>query len=282
LIDTLQLNFGVPVDHYVQIDFCAFRQLVDAVGGIEVPFERPARDTASGLVVTETGCVNLDGDMALSYVRSRKYEYEDPIGSGTWIRDGTSDLGRIARQQDFVRRTIRKAINDGLYSPDIASALITANRDYVVTDAGLTARRLLEFANTLRDLDAATITAYRIESRTEITAAGEDVQRPLINGSNMKAILSVFRGEALIASAPEQVLESTTTIALPTTSTSTTIPTATTTTTEPTSDESDADADADRDDGTAVTTTQAPTTVPQLEVTENLAGVSPSRDLVCN
>ncbi|HZB42208.1 MAG TPA: LCP family protein, partial [Ilumatobacter sp.] len=44
LQEVLNLNFGVQVDHYIQIDFCAFRRLVQAVGGVEIPFEYPARD----------------------------------------------------------------------------------------------------------------------------------------------------------------------------------------------------------------------------------------------
>jgi LCP family protein required for cell wall assembly len=264
LIDALQLNFGVPVDHYVQIDFCAFRELVDAVGGVAVPFEYPARDRRSGLAIGETGCVNLGGDMALSYVRSRHYEYEDPVGSGNWIKDGTSDFGRISRQQDFVRRTISKVVNEGLYSPDVAAALIEANREYLVTDAELTPRRMLEFANTLRSLDPSQVTTYRIESITELTATGDDVQRPLLQNPNMRAILSVFRGEATIASAPEQTVGTTTTLALPTT---TTVPDDAATTDEST-------------DSSVPTSVE--TTLPQVEATENLAGVSPSRDIVCS
>lgn len=263
LIDTLQLNFGVPVDHYVQIDFCAFRQLVDAVGGVEVPFEFPARDRRSGLAIPDTGCVRLDGTTALAYVRSRHYEFEDPIGSGNWIKDGTSDFGRISRQQDFVRRTISKVVSEGMYTPDVATALIEANREYLVTDAELTPRRMLEFANTLRKLDPSSVTTYRIESTTEFTAAGDSVQRPLIRNSNMRAILSVFRGEATIASAPEQTVGSTTTLALPSTTT----------------------IAADDDDGDGPTTSvPAPvaTTLPQVEANENTAGVAPPRDVFCN
>ena len=137
----------------MQVDFCAFRELVDAVGGVDVPFEFPARDRKSGLVVAETGCISLEGDMALAYVRSRSYEFEDPPGSGEWTTDGTSDFGRIGRQQDFLRRVVAKVINDGLYSPNVASALITTNQKYLVTDTGLTVNRMLEFANTLRRLD---------------------------------------------------------------------------------------------------------------------------------
>jgi len=114
LQEVLNLNFGVQIDHYIQIDFCAFRRLVQAVGGVEIPFQYPARDKPSNgnpplFLVEQTGCVNLDGDTALAYVRSRHYQYEDPPGSGHWVSDPTSDFGRISRQQDFLRHAGRHA-----------------------------------------------------------------------------------------------------------------------------------------------------------------------------
>ena len=77
LQDTIFLNFRVPIDHYIQVDFCAFKRLVDAVGGVKVPFEYPARDPNTGLDVPASGgeCFEFDGDHALAYVRSRHYEY---------------------------------------------------------------------------------------------------------------------------------------------------------------------------------------------------------------
>ena len=264
LIDTIQYNFGVPVDHYIQIDFCAFRRLVDAVGGVEIPFEAPAYDVKSGFVVDTTGCVNLDGDMALAYARSRHYTYEDPPGSGEFVEDPTSDFGRIARQQDFLRRVIAKVVNEGQYSPDVATALINANAEHLVTDAELTPRRMLEFAATLRNLDPATVTTYRIES-TNQTYSGKDVERPRIGGENMQAILAVFRGEALLASAPEQIDETETAVTMATTTTTTTMP----------DDETDSSG---RDGGTDVTAT----TVPTVQTEENVTGVVPPRDLICD
>lgn len=258
LIDTIWMNFGIPIDHYVQIDFCAFERIVDAVGGIEVPFQHPARDDKSGLYIANAGCVRLDGDSALAYVRSRHYQYEDPAGSGDWFIDGTSDFGRIARQQDFLRRMISTAINDGLYSPSVATALITTNRDYLVTDTGLTVRRMLEFANTLRQLDPSEITTYRIESSSQTTDAGELVERPRIEGSNMRAILAVFRGEATLASAPEQEFEPKNTTTLP----------ATTTTLADSADEP--------------VTGPTATTLPQVEAEENTVGVAPDRNITCD
>ncbi len=284
LIDTIFLNFGVPVDHYVQVDFCAFRELVDAVGGVEVPFEFPARDTASGLRIEEVGCVNLDADMALAYVRSRKYQYESPPGSGVWRTDGTSDFGRISRQQDFLRRVVAKVIDEGLYSPSVLTALIDTNREYVVTDTGLTLQRMLEFANTLRRLEPGEITTYRVESTSETTIDGSQVERPRIQNDNMQAILAVFRGEALLAEAPEQVLGesgTSTTIATTTdttTATTTTAPAASTTTLA----SADADDDtSDADDPADAPTSATATTLPSVEAEENVVGVAPSRDSTC-
>ena len=118
LIDTIYENFGIGIDHYIQVDFCTFKTLVDAVGGVTVPFAYPARDPNTGLNVPTTGCFTFDGDHALAYVRSRHYEYEDPPGSGNWKTDGTSDLGRISRQQDFLRRTLAERARQGLPQPE--------------------------------------------------------------------------------------------------------------------------------------------------------------------
>jgi LCP family protein required for cell wall assembly len=266
LIDTIFLNFGIPVDHYIQVDFCAFEKLVDAVGGVAVPFELPARDRASNLSIPIAGCINLDGQTALSYVRSRQYESEDPAGSGNWVKDGTSDFGRIARQQDFLRRVVSKVIRDGLYSPSVASALIETNREFLVTDSELTARKMLEFANTMRRLDPSEITTYRIESRSE-TRGGDQVEIPLIRGPNMTAILSVFRGEARLVDAPDQVFEAdvistTTVLAEPIETPSTTLANAPST--------------------TLVKTPVTTSTLASVQAAENPLGVAPDRDVVCS
>ncbi len=92
-------NLGIPVHHYVEINFVSFGQLVDAVGGIDVTFEFPSRDTASGLVVDEAGVQHLDGTQALAYVRSRHFE---ELENDVWVEDPLSDLGRVARQRAFL------------------------------------------------------------------------------------------------------------------------------------------------------------------------------------
>jgi LCP family protein required for cell wall assembly len=251
LIDTIWQNFGIPIDHYIQVDFCAFRTLVNAVGGVAVPFEDPARDPASGLNVPEAGCVTLNGDMALAYVRSRKYQWQDD--NGDWHTDGTSDFGRISRQQDFLRRMLAKVISDELYRPDTIGALIETNREYLVTDEALTPRRIIEFANALRHVDPAAIATYRVASRG-INVGGAAMQEPLLGGDNMQAILAVFRGHATLAAAPDQVFETT----VPEDAATTTVATSVATTEPATA-------------GTGPATAPLPTVVAEI----NTEGVSP-------
>lgn len=99
-------QLGIPVDHYLQIDFVAFSRLVDALGGITIDFPHPARDEHSGLYVDVAGPVRLDGPGALAYVRSRYYT---ELVDGRWRVDGTADIGRTIRQRAFLTALLRTA-----------------------------------------------------------------------------------------------------------------------------------------------------------------------------
>jgi LCP family protein required for cell wall assembly len=211
LIDTIYENFGVGIDHFIQVDFCTFKTLVNAVGGVTVPFAYPARDPNTGLDVPTTGCYTFDGDHALAYVRSRKYEYEDPPGSGNWEDDESSDLGRISRQQDFLRRTLQSVLSKGLLNPSVARGLIgAATSGEVVTSSELTLAKLMEFAGVLRDVEPEAIPSYQIEAVGR-TIGGAAVLEPRIDGDNMQAVLAMFRGESSLADAPVQSFDPTTT-----------------------------------------------------------------------
>ncbi|HVF14901.1 MAG TPA: LCP family protein, partial [Acidimicrobiales bacterium] len=86
LIATIEEAMGFPINHYVEIDFTGFRDIVNAVGGVKIYFPSPVRDEVAGLSVDDPGCVKLDGDAGLAFVRSRNFEsYE----SGEWQVDPT-------------------------------------------------------------------------------------------------------------------------------------------------------------------------------------------------
>jgi LCP family protein required for cell wall assembly len=263
LIDTIYQNFGINTDHFVQVDFCAFRTLVNAVGGVAVPFATPVRDPNTGLNVPEAGCFTFDGDHALAYARSRKLQYLDP--SGEWRQDPTSDLGRISRQQDFLRRTVSSLLSKGAYNPDVAGGLIETLSEYIVADPSLTPRKMLEFAGVLSGVDPAAITTYQIDADPR-TIQGNAVLVPSIEGNNMQAVLAVFRGEATLGDAPVQVL-------------GTTPDTAATT---PSSESPPTTGPAvDPGAGTTVPEPAPATTLPSVQPDENLFGVVPDKNVSC-
>jgi len=195
-----------------------------------VPFSTRIVDKHVGLDVP-AGCHTFSGDEALAYARSRHLTWIDENGKAH--EDRASDLGRISRQQDFLRRTLEAALKKGVFNPKVASALIESMQKYIVRDTGLgSLNDMLKFAGVLKDLDPTTIRTYQIEA-SRLIVSGNDVLDPKIKGANMQAILSIFKGEAPLAGAPEQVFETTTTVTgttVPGGSTTSTLPVATTTT----------------------------------------------------
>ncbi len=74
-IETLKANYGIDINHYIEVDFESFRGIVNAIGSVPIYFPYPARDELTGLSVIAGGCIRLDGYNALAYVRSRFLEY---------------------------------------------------------------------------------------------------------------------------------------------------------------------------------------------------------------
>jgi anionic cell wall polymer biosynthesis LytR-Cps2A-Psr (LCP) family protein len=186
----------------VNIDFCAFKQIVDAVGGVRVPFSTPIKDENTGLLIETAGCHNFGGEEGLAYVRSRKLRYFDE-SKKAWVTDGNADRGRISRQQDFLRRAIQKAIDRGSGSPRIAKQLIDAGIEHVILDSELTAGKILELALSMKDLDPATMQTYQVEGEGA-NVGGQSVILPTLDTEIMSAILAVFRGEAFLSAAPAE------------------------------------------------------------------------------
>ena len=106
LLKTVQQNFGIPINRYMEVDFVTFAGLVDAVGGVNIDFPYPAFDTQSGLDIKQAGSVKLNGQQALAFVRSR--HYTEIKEDGKPHEDPTADLGRVSRQQDFMRAVMQK------------------------------------------------------------------------------------------------------------------------------------------------------------------------------
>ncbi len=99
-VRTVEHMTKVKIDHYLEIDFISFMRTVDVLGGVEICTARPLRDPVTGLDLA-AGAHRLDGGQALQYVRSRQ-------------ADGSSDLGRMRRQQRFMASLIAQATSSGV------------------------------------------------------------------------------------------------------------------------------------------------------------------------
>src|SRR5688572_2728708 len=67
LIDTIRQDFGIEINHYVEIDFTGFQRLVSALDGVPVYLDTMYRDRSSGLPGIGPGCAVLDGETALAF-----------------------------------------------------------------------------------------------------------------------------------------------------------------------------------------------------------------------
>jgi LCP family protein required for cell wall assembly len=190
LIGVLNDYLGIPVHHYVQVDFRGFRDLVDAIGGVPVYFPYAARDRNSGLRQFSRGCVTLTAEQALAYARSRHYEQ---MIDGEWETDPSSDLGRIQRQQDFIRRALDRAVSKGARNPGTLDRLLDAALSSVTIDDDLTTGDILDLGQRFREFDPESLQTYSVPVERDFVG-GADILRLL--PSQAEPTLAMFRGTA--------------------------------------------------------------------------------------
>ncbi len=152
IIETIEQDFDVPINHYLEVDFEGFRNLVNAIGSVPIYFTTPARDTYTGLSIALPGCYHLNGNEALAYVRSRHYQYKTSA-TDSWHEDPYSDLGRIQRQQYFIRSLAQVAISTAARHPLKADNILKKAFASLVRDKGLGLSDMLGLAGALRNTD---------------------------------------------------------------------------------------------------------------------------------
>lgn len=184
LIDTVQTSLGIPIHHYVEVDFNAFKEIIAALGGVDLCFDYPTRDKNTGLDIPAPGCYVLDPIQSLAYARSRYYE---ELKNGKWDIDGRADLGRIERQQLFFETAVSRSVSRVLSNPFRAGDLIVAAVDSLKVDKGTD---LLEMANAIRPIASGGIVRIPLPVYGD-TVRGKSILR-LAKGS--PAILEYLAG----------------------------------------------------------------------------------------
>ncbi len=170
LADTLKINLGVPVDHWVRIDFQGFARVVDALGGVDMVVACPVNlrflpptSAEEEEMILEPGVYHMDGTTALRYVRTRR---------------GGNDFERARRQHQFL-----KAMWAQTKSPDLIlkiPALWSALKGSYQTDLEL--GDVLSLAPLALDIKPQRIRSYYIggnETRNWTNADGWQVLLPL-------------------------------------------------------------------------------------------------------
>lgn len=182
MVETVQANLGVEVNHYVEIDFVGFQAMVEEVGGIEIAFPYPARDSKSGLDV-DAGTQLLDGEQALAYARSRHYQ---ELQDGSWVSVDASDIGRTQRQQDVIRALISSLKRPSSVAE--AGEITTAMGQHMTIDSALAeasvASLLWDFKGILAgSIEGETLPTYgdTVDGRSVQIASEPDASNMLAN-----------------------------------------------------------------------------------------------------
>ncbi|HUE67402.1 MAG TPA: LCP family protein [Candidatus Acidoferrum sp.] len=124
---------GLTFDHYIAIDFVAFRDMVNALGGVDVclttnldDLEYPNYNNGYMPIHFKAGCQHLNGEQALEIARSRHAIQPEQ----------SSDFGRARRQQDIMQAIKKKATTVNGFAK--APALLSALQKNIHTDMSLT------------------------------------------------------------------------------------------------------------------------------------------------
>ena len=176
---TIESNFGIPIDYYVMVDFKAFTEIVDTLGGVDVNVPRTLHDTlypdpkpgdphAYKTVHFDAGWQHMDGTRALEYARSRM---------------STSDFDRAKRQQQILLAIREKALNLNLIPklPALAATML----DMAKTD--MTLNEMIDLARLAPQIDLSNIKSVVIQKpmvygyRTEKGGAVQLPKWDLIN-----------------------------------------------------------------------------------------------------
>ncbi|MFF4259999.1 LCP family protein [Streptomyces sp. NPDC001663] len=162
-IRTVEKLTDIRVDHHVVVDFHGFKEMVDAVDGVQVCLRSPIDDKAAKLKLP-AGRVTLDGEQALGYVRARK-----TLGDG-------SDTDRMDRQQRFLGALVNKVqSNDVLLNPVKLYPVLDAATSSLTTDPDLASLRgLYQLVRGLRDIPTERVQFLTVPRESYVYNANRD------------------------------------------------------------------------------------------------------------
>lgn len=166
LVNAIQQDFGIPIQHYVEVNFDGFVNTVNAIGGIKMDFPLPVYDAYSHLDITTPGCKLLTGITALQLIRARHLQYK-PASITTndtyyWPYEIQSDIGRIARTHEFLRVLASTILAKGLGNPLTDNQILSSVLPNLTVDSGLTDPTLLNLVSEFHNANIVNAPEYTL------------------------------------------------------------------------------------------------------------------------
>ena len=157
LIAAIEDDFGIPIQHFVELNFDSFINVVQALGGIKMYFPEPVFDAYSGLNIQTTGCLALNGTQALQVVRARHLQYKGP-GVTTddptyWPQEAQSDIARIRRDHEFLRVLAAAVKAKGLSNPITDQQIVAGVAGQLTVDSGFSATDMINLVLSYHNVD---------------------------------------------------------------------------------------------------------------------------------
>ena len=157
LVAAINENLGIPVQHYVVLNFDTFANVVNDLGGVKMYFPEPVFDAYSGLQQFTPGCVSLDGFHALQVVRARHLQYKGPgVTTGNaayWPSENLSDLARIRRDHEFLRVLASAVAKQGLGNPITDAQLVSSVAPQLEVDRQFSASDMINLVLTFHSVN---------------------------------------------------------------------------------------------------------------------------------
>lgn len=199
LLNRTLINYlGMPIHYYIELDYSSFPKIVDLLGGVDIYVEKRLKyvDKAGGLYIDiPQGLQHMDGETALKFVRFR--------------HDALGDIGRIKRQQQFMKALLQKIANQAVSTkmPTLLKEILQA----VQTD--LPAEEALKLAMYFRDIPPQNIRFFTLPGKPAVLSGVSywlgDVNRALAMLSAPISEEEQEEGNAMkdTATSPEKLIE---------------------------------------------------------------------------
>lgn len=192
---------GLKINHFVGINFHGFKDMVDAVQGVEMCVAKPMYDIKlKTWIVEQPGQnVTLRGDAALNFVRARQVKESPTSAKG----DPTSDYGRIKRQQKFLSSLLRKAMSGQvLLDPGKLSAFVSAFTKATFGE-GIETNDLITLGRSLQSVGAGKVTFITVPTVGDPNDRGNEVLKDKDNKALFNAIINAAPLPGEQADAPQ-------------------------------------------------------------------------------